>query len=379
MHNIEVTSANRIGQRILVIDDERRMADSVQTLLAGNGYEVDAAYGGQEGIRRLAERDYQLVITDLRMADKDGFEVMRAIGDRRNVGFIIITGHASTETAIEALHHRVFDYLTKPFDFDVLRSAVERALDRLEAERFRDDMISMITHDIKIPLSSIIGYSSLIFDKQSGALNARAPEFVQTINSNGLKILSLIDNFLTTCRIEAGRLGIFPREVNLRYILEDLISVFQADLERSMITLETHIPDSLPAIPGDENLLFRAMGNVLSNACKFAPKEGRVILEAKVVDSDESPLGELSACVSISNNGPAILPEEQELIFEKYRRARIHEGFEGSGIGLYVVRYIIEAHNGTVKVSSLPNSLTTFSIYLPITGPNTKQEGVSQT
>jgi signal transduction histidine kinase len=364
MHN-PVKPAPR-KHRILVIDDEQRMANSIQSLLSSCGYEVEAAYRGRDGITKLSEQDFHLVITDLRMSDLDGFEVIRTIGEQRKIGFIVITGHASTESAIEALHYKVLDYITKPFDFEVLRSAVARALAKIDAERFRDDMISMITHDIKIPLSSIIGYSTLIFDKEKGTLNPRAREFVQSINANGIKILSLIDNFLTSCKIDAGKLSVYPRDVNITYILEDLLHIFQVELERQQVNLEVNLRADAPTIMGDENLLFRAISNVLSNAVKYTPRSGLIRLKTDVVEALDSPIGKRSLLITVSNTGPGIPPEELPQIFDKYRRSQAHTGIEGSGIGSYVLRYVVEAHGGKVTVSSVPNELTTFCVYLPL-------------
>jgi two-component system, sensor histidine kinase and response regulator len=365
-------------RRVLVIDDEQRMANSIRSLLAGSGYVVDVAYGGREGLRKLSEEDYQVCITDLRMNDLDGFDVMRSIGNRRTIAFIVITGHASTESAIEALHHECFDYITKPFDYDVLRGSVQRAFEKVEAVRFRDDMISMITHDIKIPLSSIIGYGSLIFDKETGQLNPRAKEFVQAINSNGVKILSLIDNFLTSCKIEAGKLSLFPRDVNINYLIEDLLCLFHVDLERNQQALRTDLDANLPAVVGDETLLFRAVSNVISNACKFTPQHGEITLRTARCAACESPLEEDCVLIEVSNSGPGILPEDLPRIFEKYRRSRNHRGIEGSGIGSYVLRYIVEAHGGRVMLHSVPNSLTSFRIFLPIAHMSNRGEALQQ-
>ncbi|PKO19336.1 hypothetical protein CVU37_03855 [candidate division BRC1 bacterium HGW-BRC1-1] len=354
------------ARRVLVIDDEQRMADGIQSLLSAAGFAADTAYSGREGLRRLSDEDYQVVITDLHMEDLDGFEVIRTTGVRRNIAFIVITGHASTESAIRALRHQCFDYIIKPFDFEVLRNSVERAFEKIEAVRFRDDMISMITHDIKIPLSSIIGYSSLVFDKTTNEINPRAREFVQTINSNGVKILSLVDNFLTSCKIESGRLSIFPREVNINYLMEDLMCVFQVDIERNQLHLNTNMTPDLPMVMGDENLLFRALSNVLSNAVKFTPRDGTVNLRTAVAESAQTPLERTCVLIEVSNTGPGIAPEDLPRIFEKYHRSRAHRGIEGSGIGSYVLRYVVEAHGGRVLAESVPNELTTFRVFLPI-------------
>ena len=351
---------------ILVIDDEVRMLETLSSLLTNAGYKVETAASGKEAQQKLDEKDFPVVITDLRMNDMDGFDIIRSVGESRIIAFIIITGHASTESAIQAVHHKVFDYIAKPFDFEVLRKTVERAFASVEAQRFKEDMISMITHDIKIPLSSIIGYASLIFDKTTGQLNPRAREFVQTIHCNSLKILSLVDNFLTSCKIEGGKLTIFPRKVNINFLLEDLLCVLQPDIERKQLSVDVQLANGLPEISGDENLLFRAISNIVSNACKFTPVGGKIIVTTKVTPAEQSPLGRESLVIEISNTGPGISAEELPGIFEKYRRGMDHGSIEGSGLGLYIARYVIQAHKGTILARSVPNELTTFTIFLPI-------------
>ncbi|MBX7246188.1 MAG: response regulator [Candidatus Sumerlaeaceae bacterium] len=353
-------------RRILVIDDESQLAHTVKSLLTTSGYDVQVAFGGREGLRKLDEEDFQLVITDLRMNDVDGFEVMRSLHERPYIEFIVITGHASTESAIEAIHYKAFDFLTKPFDFEILRATVARAFAKIETDKFRDDMISMITHDIKIPLSSIIGYSSIVFDKKTGQLNPRAQEFVNTISSNGAKILALIDNFLTSCKIEAGKLVIGSNPVNIHYLIDDLMSVFQFEIERNQLSLKTDLCEEVPLVLGEENLLFRAVSNLLSNAVKFSPRGGKITLQTQVLESDESPLEQRSLLIKVSNTGAGIPEEDLPKIFEKFRRGHSEHGIEGSGIGSYVLKYVVEAHGGMVQVHSVPNALTSFSIFLPV-------------
>lgn len=364
--NKPVTSRPIVARRVLVVDDEKRMAESLRTLLNSCGYDVDVAFSGREALEKLQSRDYPVVVTDLKMDDLDGFEIMRASGESRHVAFILITGHASTESAIEAVHHKAFDYLPKPFEFDNLRRTVERAFAAVEAERLRDDLISMITHDIKIPLSSIIGYASLIFDKNSGQINPRAKEFVQTIYSNALKILSLIDNFLTSCKIERGKLSLFPRQVNVNFIVEDLVSVFQADAERKNLRVELELDVNLPPIEADENLLYRAISNIVSNAYKFTPVGGMIRIATRFVPSAESPLAEDGIKIEVANSGPGIPEEDLEGIFEKFRRSHVHGGIEGTGLGLYIASNVVNAHKGRIEVTSRPNELTTFRIFLPM-------------
>jgi signal transduction histidine kinase len=355
-----------IERRLLVVDDEKRMLDSLASLLRACGYEVDTASSGREALDKLAQYDYPVVITDLRMDDVDGFELMRSVGEGRHIAFIIITGHASTESAIQAVQHKAFDYLPKPFDFEDLRKAVERAFAAVEAQQFRDDLISMITHDIKVPLSSIVGYATLIFDKTTGELNPRAKDFVQTIHSNALKILSLVDNFLTSCKIEGCKLSLFPRPVNINFLIEDLLSVFQAEAERKQLQIQPELASELPPVTGDENLLFRAISNIISNAFKFTPAGGFIRIRTLFEPAEKSKLGRDCALIEVSNSGPGIPAEDLPVIFEEYRRSAPQSAIEGSGLWLYIARYVVDAHHCSIEVTSTPNELTTFTIRLPI-------------
>ena len=355
-----------IDKRILVIDDEERMADSIKALLSNFDYDVEVAYSGSKGVQMMASGDYQVVITDIRMPDMDGYEVMRHIQEKKpHILVVVITGHASTESVIEALHNRAFDYLQKPFDFEKLKDCVDRAFMKIETDRIREDMISMITHDLKIPLSSIIGFSAMIFDKD-GNLHPRAVEFVRMIRLNGQKIETLIDNFLTTCKIDSGKLQIFRQELNLQYVVEDLLAIMAMDVERQGQHLETNFTSGDPFLMGDEHLLSRAIGNIINNAIKYTPQGGTIQVEIRHLTDSQSPLRKPSVQLRVSNTGPGIPHHLLDSIFDKYKRTGNITGIEGSGIGLYVVKFIIEQHDGHVSVESVPDELTTFALTLPL-------------
>jgi signal transduction histidine kinase len=347
------------------VDDEKRMAQSLQKLLGQHGYEVTIVHSATEGIAKATTGEFPVVITDLRMPDGSGHDIVAALGNRPSVAVIVITGHASTESAIQALHDHAFDYIRKPFEFEVLRATVERAFARLDADRFRDDMVSMITHDVKIPLTSILGYSSLIFNRETGELHPRAREFVQTIHANGVKVLSLLDNFLTTCKIEAGRLQLVLRPVAVVRILRDLLEAFDFEFRRNNFSVETGFHHENRLVHGDESLLYRALSNVFSNACKYTPKGGRLAFAHDVISAEYSPLNVESVLIRAANTGPGIAPEDLPFILERYTRSRLAGSIEGSGLGSYVLKTVIEAHCGVVRVESEPDVLTTFSIYLP--------------
>ncbi len=122
--------------KILVIDDEKRMCDSIKVLLSNIGYEVDIALNGRTGIEKLQSTSYDLVITDLMMPELDGFAVMKYIKEScPNTLVIVITGYASVESAVRAIRSGAYDYILKPFDFEIIKISVERAWDKLKLEK----------------------------------------------------------------------------------------------------------------------------------------------------------------------------------------------------------------------------------------------------
>lgn len=350
----------RTPQRVLVYDVLQSIGD-LPAIIADSGFAIEVITESAAALSQFHQRDFPVVLirTDEQGA---GLEFAREAHSAHHTVFIAVTDCAGCESAILSLRAGLRDYIVWPGNADEIIHALQRAFDEVEHARFRDDMLSMLTHDIKIPLSSILGYSALIFDKESGEFNPRAEEFVKIINASGLKILTLIDNFLTTNKIDSGRLHLCLEEIEVGPFLEDLAGTFQAEIDRHKLTLSLDIAIDLPRLEADEGLLFRAVGNLLSNACKFSPPGSQVMISANVHNQQDQPGG---ITIKVCNEGPGLNPAEIPEIFERFRRGRAQGSIEGSGLGAYVVKSIVEAHGGKVFVESEPNHLTTFSIYLP--------------
>lgn len=158
--------------RILVIDDEKRMCDSIKVLLSNIGYEVETAEDGKIGIEKLQAQKFDLVITDLMMPELDGFAVMKHIKENcRGTLVIVITGYASVESAVRAIRSGAYDYILKPFDFEIIKISVERAWDKLKLEeelektrklaRVAERAISL-NNEINNPLAVTSGFAQLL-------------------------------------------------------------------------------------------------------------------------------------------------------------------------------------------------------------------------
>ncbi|CAN5307082.1 HAMP domain-containing sensor histidine kinase [soil metagenome] len=355
--NIGATAPSFSQKHILVIDDEQRLAESLAALLRGVGYQVDSATSGEKGLALVAHQQYDLVITDLRMDGISGFDVMQHIAENfPHTALIVITGHASTESAIEALHQRVADYITKPFDFDFLKTAIERVFARQEAERLRRDLISMLTHDIKVPLTSVVGFAQLIV-KPTGEVNPETPQCVDFIVLNCQRILSMLDNYLTNTRIEEGHLETLMLPIDLEDTVSDAMKMLSFNFRKKNIRIETRFSKMPERFTADEPLLFRAISNLLSNAAKYTTEGGQVIVSTSV-EGDR-------AVLRVANSGSPLTEEETRKVFERYRRVGTAKGIEGSGLGLHVVRCIALAHGGEATCESR-DDWTTFVLSLPI-------------
>lgn len=355
------------SKKVMIVDDEVRMADSLRDLLADAGYMIETAYSGVEAVEKLRRNSFHVVVTDLRMQDLDGLDLIHYIHDTAPMTLVIvITGHASTESAIEAVHYHVFDYLRKPFDFDLLRMAIEKAFHKLEAEQLRQDTAAMLTHDIKIPLTSIIGFASMIFDVERDAFHPRAREFADTIRSNGQKILELIENYLTSHKIESGTLRALIEPVDLRQTVHDVIEAESIEAQRRNFCIEVETNDLPDSVCVDEVLIYRALSNLLRNAIKYHFGADPIRIEGRTVPAADSPLGTDSVELAVTNHCLDALPEDFNELFHRYQRGRFQKSIEGSGIGLYVVHAVAEAHKGQVQGALVGEEIVRFSLCLPL-------------
>lgn len=352
---------------LLIIDDEKRMTDSLRDLLTPEGYAVTTANTGREAIEELQRRDYPVVVTDLRMQGVTGLDVIRHIHESRpRTLVIVITGYASTESAIEAVHYHAFDYIRKPFEFDQLKGVIERAFQKIELDQLREDTAAMITHDIKVPLTSILGFASLIYKKESGEIHPRAREYTEMIRSSARKILALVDNYLTSARHESDTLHLHALPVHLEPLIDELVETYTAEAQRRGVKLEVSMKEAPRQAVIDEALIYRAVANLIYNAVKYADPEEPVQLRVTSLDAGESGLNRAALRFEVINRATDLEEEDLEGLFHRFKRAQKHSGVEGSGIGLYVVHAVARAHNGSAHASKIGNGRVAFSITVPL-------------
>lgn len=249
------------------------------------------------------------------------------------------------------------------------RLLVREQAARAEAERAnrtKDEFLAVLSHELRTPLSAILGWSHLV---RTGKLEPeQMSRAFETIERNARSQSQLIDDLLDVSRIITGKLEIEFHRINLRSVVEAAIDVVRPSFEVKKINFETVIDSDDCVVKGDANRLQQILWNLLNNAVKFTPESGHVTVS--VERSDEQ------VCISVSDTGIGISAEFIPYIFDRFRQAdgsttRNHGGL---GLGLAIVRYLVELHNGSVSVTSVgQNEGSTFTVELPLV--NTFDEG----
>ncbi len=237
-----------------------------------------------------------------------------------------------------------------------LRAANERLQ---ELDRLKDDFISTVTHELRTPLTSIRAFSEILHDNPE-LDSAEREKFLNIIIQESERLTRLINQVLDLAKLESGRAEWQVQEIDLRAVILDSINATGQLFHARNVGLETRLPDNVPPIHADRDRLVQVLINLLSNAAKFVPPDaGRVVVGLS--------MGPDTLRVAVTDNGPGIRPEDQKIIFEKFRQAgdTMTEKPQGTGLGLPISRQIIEHFGGRLWVESVPGAGATFVFELP--------------
>jgi len=232
-----------------------------------------------------------------------------------------------------------------------------------ELEQFREDMTSMLIHDLQGPLAAVI--SSLEILRDDYQVDSGAPgELVRIGLGSGRKLLGRIESLLRIRQLEEKQVRLDLRPVSLHEVIQPIVQEYRPTATAAKITLEVSLASGLPPVVVDEEIIGRVFGNLLDNALKYTPTGGRIEIRASLELSDDG----LHARCAVADSGPGIAAEAQEAIFERFRRgAKPQQGRRGgTGIGLTYCRLAVEAHGGRIWVESQVGQGSTFYFTLPV-------------
>lgn len=522
--------------KILVVDDEPNVLLTMSAILRQEGYDVEEASAGHLALQALAERSFDLVLTDLNMPGVDGMAVLEAVQKHApDTVTLVITGYASVPTALRALQLGAYEYLLKPTEIEDLKGAVRRSLERkrlseidtlyrvsqslakapdvraicvvvaeavrgvlhlkhaevlvpghpndcaapaplvallerneirreLEAgnvitaktsptlaaagakaalsavamvpglagsrlvcvliadndsltydfhasslrflqglaaqtalalanvsliaelrgnneelaranaklrelDRLKSQFLSVATHELRTPLSIILGYTSLL----SEALDERLTDeerqsFAESIAASK-RLIRLVNSMLDITQIEAGRIALHFEPLDLRQAVQSAAAFFSQEAQQRKITLRTGLPIRLPKVQADGERIQQVLVNLIGNALKFTPAGGKISVALRAANGRVE--------LEVGDTGPGIALEDQPLLFQEFTRVGRRTQEHGAGLGLAITRRIVEAHGGTIGVQSRPGKGSKFTVILPAEAAAAEKSAVS--
>ena len=371
--------------RLLVVDDEESVALTIGAVLQQEGFEVDTASSGAEAAERLRVKAYDLVLTDLHMEGGDGLSVLEAVRQHSPLTIsIVLTGFASVETAIAALRQDAYDYLVKPCIIDELKYTVRRglehrrlmlaeqearaSLERLNSEleqrveqrtlelqkvndelvaanRAKDIFLATLSHELRTPLTPVLGWVNLLRSSKTHD-PAMLRQALEAIERNARLQARLVDDLLDISRVVSGKLRLEREPVEMGAVVAAAVETVRAEAAARDIAVEVETPDFPVVVQGSPVRLQQIAWNLLSNAVKFTPSGGRVSVGVAREGNE--------ARVSVADTGVGIAPDFLPHVFDLFRQAdssttRQHGGL---GLGLAIVRALVELHGGWVRAES---------------------------
>ena len=358
------TASGDASGDVLIVDDFPDTLALYEAVLADDGHRVRVAASGDEALRRVDEREPELVLLDVSMPGLGGVEVLRRLRMRPGGGpsVIMLTAARREPHAIESgLKEGADAYLTKPIDSRELLARVRAAIETFRMKRMleaqRRDHVAMLVHDLRHPLSSLALIAEVLEAEDMTPVERDAA--VAQIRGMCADMTRLVDGVLAASRLEAGVFSVEPRTVSVGAVIEPMLNVFSpvATRRRVALVFEGAMQAEVGAAP---DKLRQAMDNLVANALKFTPKGGRVRI--RVWRETEQTVFE------IADSGPGIALEERARIFDRYRQGAHGRAAGGAGLGLAIARGIAEAHRGSISVDTGELGGASFRIVIPDAG-----------
>jgi two-component system, sensor histidine kinase and response regulator len=369
--NIQLKTSNEKEVYILVVDDVMENIQLVERVFKNTGYTVVKATSGEEAFKVLEEITPNLILLDIEMPGLDGFEICSIIKQNPNtkeIPVIFVTTKNDQETIIKGFRLGAIDYITKPFYREELLLRVKNHLhiqiltkDLKESNKTKDKFFSIIAHDLRSPLSGLLGISQILLDDIDDMSKQEILEISGQISNSAKKLFNLLENLLEWSRVQTGGMKNNPDTIQLSDLFDNIEGLFVGVAFQKQIELELASFKEDISIYADENILFTILRNLVSNALKFTPAGGTVSVTYKLLERY------IEICVS--DTGVGMDEEAKQKVFrldETHSTPGTNQE-KGTGLGLVLVKDLVTVNRGSLYFESAVNCGSQFYFTIPRT------------
>jgi signal transduction histidine kinase/GAF domain-containing protein len=357
--------------RILLVEDNADMRGYLKRLLSER-WQVETAANGALALSLIQQNPPDLVLTDVMMPEMNGLQLLQALRtapQTKSIPIILLSARATEEATVEGLAKGADDYLIKPFSARELMARVETHLQlarlRFErsANRFKDEFLMTVTHELQAPLATILGWARLLQTKSFDQTTTACA--LATIERNAMIEAKLVKDLLDVSSILSGKFQLKSQLVDLVSLVQNVMLAFQKAAQAKGIHLVETISNVAQSnVIADGDRIRQIIANLLENAIKFTSKGGRVNVQLEHFDSEVH--------ITVTDTGIGISPDFLPYVFDRFTQAEVPSRHSpgGVGIGLAIARLLVELHHGTIEVASEGQGQgTTFKVRLPLMNP----------
>jgi signal transduction histidine kinase len=353
--------------RILIVDDTSHIVSLLKHYIRKGGYEVVEASDGREALEVVRLEAPDLILLDAVMPGIDGFDVcqeLRGNSKTRFIPIIMVTALNEISDKVKALESGVDDFLTKPVDETILvakvRSLLRAKHEREELEHLKADFASILAHDLRAPLTNILGFAELLLTQKGRRLHDQQRQFVEIIFDSGEKMLDQINNFLDYSKIEAGRFQLQRFKTDIRLSIDSAIQSVSVLAEKKNLSILKKFEDKVPLVYIDGQKIEQVIVNLLSNSVKYTTEGGSIVVSVGVAEGFVE--------VAVEDTGVEISREEIRQLSRPYSQTRVGLSMRtrGTGLELLVAKMVIEAHSGIMAIEGKTGLGSKFKFTIPL-------------